>query len=185
MILSRVQIAIMTAVLAVGAGLMLAPQRAQSQATPPSVPCRIVWDEETSGGDTQTTHAEMQLTRSAPQADGSFMMFGSGRATITYHSANRCRITGGSPFTATISVMLTSMNGRTADVEIYSLDGSSPVDMVCALGAGFTADVDVSEPPTVTVPLQDGARVPYSTGGGAGIYRHATAGTVTLQYCSN
>jgi hypothetical protein len=60
------------------------PRLGNQEHTNCRAPATITWcsvprtDGATSGGDTQTTHAELQLTRNAPQANGSFIMFGSG-----------------------------------------------------------------------------------------------------------
>jgi hypothetical protein len=185
MTLSRVSRAITTsAALAFGVAFILAPVRAQDQTTiaDAPAPCRIVWDGETSGGDTQTAHGELRLTRSAPQADGSFVMFGSGEATVTYHSGAGLTITRGSPFIAKLDVTLSSENGRTAEINIDLAADEADHEIVANPG-GFTFSTEAETPPTVTVPLRDGASVPYSESHGAGIHHHAVSGTVTLHYC--
>jgi hypothetical protein len=185
MFLSRVRIAITAAAVAGGAVLALAPGGAQSQAVSGDAPCRLVWDGDESGGDTQTTHAELTLSGGARQPDGSFMMFGAGQGTVTYHTASGCTITGGNPFTANFTAILNSEDGRTAEVDITSMDPSHPITTRCSLGES-TIDADPSEPPTVTVALADGASAPYSLSQGAGPLHHkGKTGTVTLHYCTN
>ena len=185
MTLSRLSRAIPTfAALALGAVFVLAAVRTQDQTTTGGapLPCRIIWDGETKGGDTQTTHGELQLTRSAPQADGSFVMFGSGQATVTYHSGAGLTITSGSPFTAKLDVTLSSQDGRTAEISI-GLAADEPDHEIVANPGGFTFSTDAEMPPNVTVPLQDGASVPYSESLGSGIRHHEKSGTFKLQYC--
>ena len=169
--------------LASGAALVLAPAHAQDQTKTGNAPapCRIIWDGQTSGGDTQTAHGELQLTRNAPQADGSFMMFGSGQAAVTYHSGAGLTITSGSPFITKLDITLSSADGRTAEISIDLAADETDHEIVANPG-GFTFSTDAETPPTVTVPLHDGASVPYSESHGAGIHFHATSGTVTLYY---
>jgi hypothetical protein len=179
MIAAKTQLRI--AALAFGAASVLAVD-AQSQPAAPGAPCRIVWDGATSGGDTQTMHAELQLTRSAPQADGSLIMFGSGQGTVTYRSGAGLRITRGSPFIAKLTVVLSSENGRTADIDIDTAPDEPDHEIVADPG-GFTFDTEAEAPPTVTVPLQDGVTASYSEFLGAGARRHGKTGTMTLHYC--
>ena len=89
MTLCRSCSAILAGTLALGGARVLAPAREQFQAAADSVPCRIVWDGATSGGDSQTTHAELQLTRNAPQAGGSFIMFGALHRKAGRHAEQR------------------------------------------------------------------------------------------------
>jgi hypothetical protein len=176
--------AISTSALAFVVAFVLAPARAQDQTTIGDAPalCRIVWDGETSGGDTQTAHAELVFTRSVPQPDGSFIMFGSGEATVTYHSGAGLTITSGSPFTAKLDVILTSNDGRTAEVSIGDAPDETGHEIVANPG-GFTFTADAEMPPKVTVPLLDGASVPYSESHGTGMRHHGESGTITLHYC--
>jgi hypothetical protein len=173
-----------SAALAVATVFVLAPVRAQDLTATGAAPapCRIVWDGQTGGGDTQTAHAELQLTPSAPQPDGSFVMFGSGQATVTYHSGAGFTITSGSPFIAKLGVTLNSKDGRTAEISIDLAADETEHTIVANPGA-MTFTTDAEMPPTVTVPLQDGASVPYSETHGAGIRHHTKSGTVTLHYC--
>jgi hypothetical protein len=185
MTLSRVFRAITTsAALAFGAAFVFAPAPAQNQTTTSNAPapCRIVWDGQTSGGDTQTAHGQLQLTRSVPQADGSFIMFGSGQATVTYHSGAGFTITSGSPFIAKLDVTLNSKDGRTAEINIDLAADETDHEIVEDPGR-MTFSTEAEMPPTVTMPLQDGASVPYSESHGTGIRHHAKSGTVTLHYC--
>ena len=183
MTLSRGYSAILAGTLALGGARVPAPAREQFQAAADSVPCRIVWDGATSGGDTQTAHAEVQLTRNAPQADGSFIMFGAGDATVTYHSGLAgARVTAGSPFTAKLEVTLSSDDGKTATVDIDLAPNEGDHTIVVDPG-GFTYSVEASMPPSVTLPLKDGASVPYSEFHGSGAHRAGRTGTITLQYC--
>jgi hypothetical protein len=185
MTLSNVSRAITTsAVLALCAAFVFAPARAQDQTTTGGAPtlCSIVWDGQTSGGDTQTAHGELQFTRSVPQANGGFIMFGSGQATVIYHSGAGLTITSGSPFTAKLEVILTSDDGRTAHISIDTATDEPDHEIVADPG-GFTFSTDAEMPPKVTMPLQDGASVPYSESLGSGIRLHGKSGTFTLRYC--
>lgn len=173
-----------SAAVAFGVAFVLAPAGAQDKTTTGDapVPCSIVWDGQTGGGDTQTAHGEMQLTRSVPQADGSFIMFGTGQATVTYHSGAGLTITSGSPFVTKLEVILNSEDGRTAKISI-DIAADEPDHEIVANPGEFTFTTDAEMPPSVTVPLQDGASVPYSESHGAGIRLHTKSGTVTLHYC--
>ena len=149
---------------------------------PEGIPCRISWHEDTSGGDTFTTDGKLTLTRFAPQGNGKFVAFGSGRATVTYHSANHCRIGRGSPWTAKYEVTIASEDGRLAQVDIGTTDESRKIETYCLGNKLFYADYDPPEPPSVTVPLQEGT-TPFNVAHGAGAHRAGHSGSVTLHYC--
>jgi len=124
----------------------------------------------------------MQIERSLPQEDGSLIMFGSGEATVTYHSGAGLRVTSGSPFTAKLDVNLMSKDGRTAEINIDNA-ADEPDHEISMEPGGFKFSVQMDTPPTVTVNLQDGASVPYSETHGSGKHQAGTTGTVTLHYC--
>ncbi len=149
----------------------------------PDAPCRIVWDQTTSGGDWQTAHADLKLTRSAPQADGSFVMFGGGTATVTYHSGLAgARVTSGSPFDAKLDLTLSSEDGKTAVVDIGLAADEADHEVVVNPG-GFTYSVEATMPPSDTIPLKDGVTTSYSVFHGSGAHRAGRTGTLTLHYC--
>ena len=173
--------------LAFAAALAFAPARAQMHAPATQVqgiPCKVSWHVETHGGDTLTADGEAELTRIAPQANGSFVAFGSGHATVTYHSANGCTMVG-SPWTANYEVDMASQDGLTAQVDIGSDDDEHSVTATRCLGnADFQYDTEPPGLPGVTVELHEGA-TPFGVNhvdplhGAAG-----RAGTVTLHYCT-
>ena len=109
-------------------------------------------------------------------------MFGSGTAKVTYHSGAGLTISSGSPFVAKLDVTLDSNDGQTAEQTI-DLAADEPNHTIVADPGGFTFSTDAETPPTVTVPLQDGASVPYSRSHGTGMRHRAASGTVTLYYC--
>ena len=181
MTLRRGSGAILAGTVALGGARMPVP--AQFPAAAGAGPCRIVWDGATKGGDTQTAHADLKLTRNAPQADGSFIMFGEGDATVTYQPGRAgARVTAGSPFTAKLEVTLTSADGKTATVDIDIAPDEGDHTVVVDPG-GFTFATEAEMPPPVTVPLKDGVTTPYTESHGSGSMKHEKTGTITLHYC--
>ena len=179
----RFPLAIAASALALATALALAPTRAHGDAGDRGIPCRISWDDTTHGGDWTSAHGEITLTQIMPSPGGAFVAMGQGTATVTYHSANNCRITTGNPFTGHYMATLHSEDGQTAEVDIQSVDTDSHhMDSYCFGNNYFGIDADSPDPMGVTAPLVEGS-TPYSEDNVA-MGRHAgRAGTVTLHYC--
>ncbi len=192
--LNRIQIASTAALLAFAGAWLFAPAAAQIHTAPQpqtmGIPCRISWEETTHGGDWFTTQGEAELTRIIPQGDGKFVAFGTGHATVTYHSANHCRIATGNPFTASYDVTIASQDGSTAQIDIGSDDDSSTIETYCP-GAPGTGEFDVNADPPglprVTAELHEGV-TPFGEDHAAatiaGVQHAGNQGTVTLHYCT-
>ena len=175
--------ALVTALLATGVALLLAPAHAQNQAASDGIPCRVSWEDTTHGGDWSTSQGEAELTQIAPQGDGSFVAIGNGHATITYHSANGCHMVG-SPWSAPYMVTVLSEDGRTAQVDVSPTDEPHSVTATQCLGnADFQFDVDAPGLPTVTAPLHEGA-TPFSQEHAGDHGAAGDRGVVTLHYCT-
>lgn len=147
--------------------------------------CRVRWQEQTYGGDTLATTAVFPLQRSAPQADGSIVYMGRGPADIVFTPGGGCTATRGRNASVTMMVIVSSQDGQTAEVDIGAfMDDSFPVAVSCPYAHNSEMDVGVSAPPSVTLPLQDGASASYDESsvhsfGQVGGQR----GTVSLEYC--
>ena len=174
------------------------PAHAQSQAAPLSgIPCRVSFENTSHGGDAFTVRGDAELSRIAPQADGSFVAIGTGEATVTFHPGNSCQVKNGDTFKARYMVTLESQDGRKAEVDIASTDEESHTfELLCPgliRGRGAsklaetTSDYEPPELPTVTVELHEGA-TPYSNDKTvrtpAGVQHVGDAGSVTLHYCT-
>ncbi len=185
----RTKTAAAAALLAFGAGLLLAPAAAQNQSASQSatqsatqgIPCRISFQDTTHGGDWETVEGEVELTRIIPQGNGRFIAFGNGHATVTYHPANGCQIVG-SPWTANYEVTVMSEDGQTAEIDIASDDEPHEV-VVCPATAHFQFDVDARGLPTVTAPLHEGS-TPFSVDHAGDHGPAGDQGNVTLHYCT-
>jgi hypothetical protein len=120
------------------------------------------------------------------------MAFASGEATVTYRtSAAGCTIVSGSPYKAKFDVILSSDDGKTAQVDISAQDESYKLTLACnQQGIGRLRnvptggakqsinEVEPADPPTIKVPLKAGS-TDYSESRGP----RGRKGTLTLQYC--
>jgi len=179
------------------AAWFLTPEGAQSQAAPPSgIPCRVSWEDTTSGGDSFTVRGEATLTQIAPQGGGSFVAIGNGEATVTFHPADNCQVQNGDTFTAPYMVTIESEDGRTAQVDISSTGDSHEFKLLCpglikgrgvSKRAEMSSDYEAPGLPTVTVQLHEGAQSfsDLQNGGRrSGGKPVGDTGTVTLHYCT-
>jgi hypothetical protein len=148
--------------------------------------CRVRWQEQTYGGDTLATTAVFELQRAAPQADGSVVYMGQGQADIVFTPGGHgCTATRGRNASVTMMAIVSSDDRETATVDIGALmDDSFPVAVSCPFGHNSEMEVGVSAPPSVTLPLQEGASANYDESsmhsfGQVGGQR----GTVSLEYC--
>jgi hypothetical protein len=179
--LGRAQIAGLGVTLATAAATftVLAPRALHGQGA--SRPCRIVFDGQTTAGDVLTQRGVIELTSYMPQADGSVIMMGSGESTATFEARGGCTVVSGSPFTERMNAFLVSEDGRTAEIDITSVRvAAAPITFRCPGGTAETR-VTIDTPPTVTVPLRDGATVPYEDDFGRG----KMTGTIKLEFCGN
>jgi hypothetical protein len=143
--------------------------------------CRIHFHDEGYGGDTTTTDGVVELNRAAPQADGSIVYMGQGRATMTYN-AGGCRVTG-SPHTHTVMGIVSSDDGRMASVDLATMDmGMFPVVVQCGPQRS-EMDVSLNLPEGVELPLQDGASAAYEVRHDLIFAHGGSRGTVRLEYC--
>jgi hypothetical protein len=143
--------------------------------------CRIHFHDEGYGGDTTTTDGVIELDRAAPQADGSIVYMGRGRATATYNAPG-CRVTG-SPHTHNVMGIVSSEDGRTATVDITVMDmGMYPIVVQCGPQRS-EMDAFVVTPEGVEVPLQDGATGAYEVRHDLIFAHGGSRGTVRLEYC--
>jgi hypothetical protein len=195
--LNRQTIAVAAAAPIVMAAWLLTPEGAQSQAAASSaIPCRVSWEDTTSGGDSFTVRGDAMLTQTAPQGNGSFVAIGNGEATVTFHPANSCEVTNGDTFTAPYMVTIESDDGRTAKVDISSTGESHEFKLLCpglirgrgvSKRAEMSSDYDAPDLPTVTVQLHEGATSfsDLQNGGRRAAGRPVgDTGTVTLHYCA-
>jgi hypothetical protein len=165
--------------LAVAAVVLLASSPVHAQGDAGTLrPCRVLFDETTSGGDVITQRGEIRFDRSMPQRDGSLIMSGSGTATVTYQADN-CAVIRGSPFTARMSAWLVSGDGANVEVDITPDDEEFPITFQCGRGTAETS-VFVDGIPTVRLPMRHGATARFSEGGARG---GGISGTVTLELC--
>jgi hypothetical protein len=147
--------------------------------------CRVHWEEQTYGGDTLATGAVFQIARSAPSMDSSAVYMGRGDANIVFTPGGGCRASRDRASVA-MMVIVESEDGETAVVDIAPLgEDSFPVTVHCPAGHNSTMDVGASTPPSVELPLRDGATVSYDehsrhSWGQVGGQR----GTIRLEYCS-
>jgi hypothetical protein len=181
MTLDRVQLASLGVTLATAAATftVLAPRALHGQGA--ARPCRIVFDGHTIAGDVLTQSGVIELTSYMPQADGSVVMMGSGQSTATLEARGGCTVVSGSPFTERMNAFLVSEDGRTAEIDITSVRvAAAEITFRCPGGTAETR-VTIDTPPTVTVPLRDGATVPYEDDFGRG----KMTGTVKLEFCGN
>lgn len=147
--------------------------------------CRVRWQEQTYGGDTLATSGVAEFTRAAPQADGSTTYLGWGNADIVFTPRGPgCRATSGGRHTHRVMAIVSSENGRTATVDITTPDlGTFPVVVQCGPQRS-EMEVFVSSPPSVELPLQDGASASYDESSVHGFGQvGGQRGTVTLEYC--
>ena len=143
--------------------------------------CRIHFHDEGYGGDTTTTDGVIELNRAAPQANGSIVYMGQGRATATYNAPG-CSVTG-SPHTHTLMGIVSSEDGRTATVDITPMDmGMYPVVVQCGPQRS-EMDVAVVGPEGVEVELRDGASASYDVRHDLIFAHGGSRGTVRLEYC--
>jgi hypothetical protein len=166
--------------LAASAVVLLASHLAHAQGDAGALhPCRVLFDETTTGGDVITQRGEIRFDRSMPQRDGSLIMSGSGTATVTYRADN-CAVIRGSPFTARMSAWLVSDDGANVEVDITPVDEEFPITFQCGRGTAET-NVFVDGIPTVRLPLRHGASARFAEGGARG---GGISGTVTLELCT-
>jgi hypothetical protein len=148
--------------------------------------CRVRWQEQTYGGDTLATTAVFELQRAAPQADGSIVYMGQGPANIVFTPGGYgCTATRGGNASITMMAIVSSTDRETATVDIAAfMQDSFPVTVACPYAHNSEMNVGVSAPPSVTLPLQDGASASYDESS-----RHSFGtvggqrGTVSLEYC--
>jgi hypothetical protein len=197
MSLNRLILALAALAPLVVAAWLFTPGGAESQAAPVTgIPCRVSFENTSHGGDWFTVQGEAMLTQTAPQADGSFVAFGTGEATVTFHPGNSCEVTNGDTFKASYMVTMQSDDGRKAQVDFASEDESHTFDLLCpglirGRGASKLAktssDYDPPGWPTVTVELREGATT-YShdqtVRTPAGVQHVGDMGSVTLHYCT-
>ncbi len=148
--------------------------------------CRVRWQEQTYGGDTLATTAVFELDRAAPQADGSVVYMGRGRADIVFAPGGHgCRATRGANASVAMMSIVSSDDGHTATVDISSfMQDSFPVAVSCPYGHNSEMDMAVSSPPSVTLPLAEGASVSYDESSRHGFGQvGGQRGTVSLEYC--
>ena len=179
------------------AAWLLTPEGAQSQAAPQSgIPCRVSWEDTTSGGDSFTVRGDAMLTRIAPQGNGSFVAYGNGEATVTFHPADNCQVQNGDTFTAPYMVTMQSDDGRTAQVDISTTGEAHEFTLLCpglirgrgvSKRAEMSTSYDAPELPTVTVQLHEGTTSfsdLHDGGRRSGGKPVGDTGTVTLHYCT-
>jgi hypothetical protein len=155
--------------------------------------CRVRWQEQTYGGDTIASTGVFELDRAAPQTDGSVVYMGQGQVDIVFTPGGGCRATSGANTRMPMMVIVSSEDGQTATVDISTSymgmgnvreAGTFPVEVSCPYAHESHMRVGVSAPPSVELPLQDGASASYDEStvhsfGQVGGQR----GTVTLEYC--
>lgn len=160
---------------------------------PRGYPCRVHWQEQTYGGDTLASTGVFQLQRSAPQMDGSVVYMGQGQVDIVFTPGGGCTATRGANTRMPMMIIVTSEDGRTATVDIGQSymgvanprdAGEFPVAVSCPGGHNSEMDVGVSTPPSLELPLQDGASASYDDNsthswGNVGGQR----GTIRLEFC--
>jgi len=192
MSLSRLHVALAATAASLLAAWLLAPTRAQSQATAPKIPCGLSWEHTTHGGDWFTVHGEATFSQIAPQGDGRFVAIGSGTATVTFHPGGACTVTNGDTWMAGYMVTMESNDGRNATVDIASLDEEHEFKLLCPgliRGRGVSklaetsSDYTPPELPSVTVPLSEGVH-PFSKNYAGDRGSAGDAGSVTLRYCN-
>lgn len=144
--------------------------------------CRVRFEDRTWGGDTLTTRGVIELTNAAPQADGSIYYMGRGRAEIVHAAAGACTTVGGARISAQLMGIVSSDDGRTAEVDITPVEEDFPTTVQCGPHR-FESNVGVSVPPSVTLPLQDGASVSYQSESRSAFARGGERGTVRLEFC--
>lgn len=148
--------------------------------------CRVRWQEQTYGGDTLATTAVFELQRAAPQSDGSIVYMGQGQAHIAFAPGGHgCRATSGANTSVVMMAIVSTEDRRTAVVDIAPMmQDSFPVAVACPYAHNSEVDVGVSSPPSVTLPLQEGASASYdeSSRHGFGMVG-GQRGTVSLEYC--
>jgi len=143
--------------------------------------CRIHFHDEGYGGDTTTTDGVIELNRAAPQADGSIVYMGNGRATATYNAPG-CRVTG-SPHTHNVMGIVSSEDGHMATVDISVMDmGMYPIVVQCGPQRS-EMQAFVVTPEGVELPLQDGASAAYEVRHDLIFAHGGSRGTVRLEYC--
>jgi hypothetical protein len=155
--------------------------------------CRVRWQEETYGGDTLATTGVFQLNRAAPQTDGSVVYMGQGQVDIVFTPGGGCTATRGGNTRMPMMVIISSDDGQMATVDISTSFmgmanprqvGTFPVAVSCPYAQNSEMRVGVSSPPSLELPLQDGASASYDESsthsyGQVGGQR----GTVSLEYC--
>jgi hypothetical protein len=160
----------------------------------------VHWAEQTYGrGDNTTSAATFQLQRSAPQMDGSVVYLGQGQVDIVFRPGGGCTATRGANTTMPMMIIVTSDDGQTAIVDIgisyMGADplgdareaGTFPVEVTCpSIVHTSERDVTVSAPPSVELPLRDGATANYddsSRSGYLGGQLGGERGMVRLEFC--
>jgi hypothetical protein len=171
-------------VAAVAGAVLLATVTAGVQAQTSSRPCRIAFEETTQGGDVLVTRGEVKLGPAMRQTDGSFVIMGSGEATVAYRSGTAgCATAAGSPFTARFNAYLVG-EGDSVTVDLAPMTFESDwITVHCPWGDSRNR-AGVSAPPSVTLEMRDGASEDYSYSEGSGIHRGGASGRVTMHYCS-
>ncbi len=148
--------------------------------------CRVRWEEQTYGGDTLATTAVFELQNAAPQTDGSIVYMGQGPADIVFTPGTwGCTASRGANARITMMAIVSSDDNATAMVDIAPvMDDTFPVAVSCRYGHNSEVEVTASAPPTVMLPLMDGASASYDESSRHSFGRvGGQRGTVSLEYC--
>lgn len=148
--------------------------------------CRVRWQEQTYGGDTLATTAVFELNRAAPQADGSVVYMGQGPVDIAFSPGGHgCSATRGANARVTMMAIISSEDGRTATVDIAPfMQDTWEAAVSCPYGHNSEMEVGVSAPPSIILPLSDGASVSYDESSRTGFGQvGGQRGTVSLEIC--
>jgi hypothetical protein len=147
--------------------------------------CRVHFEEQTFGGDTLATRGVIEIDRAAPQMDGSAYYMGRGQAQIIFTPGGaNCRATSGGQASASLLGIVSSDDGQTATVDITPMsEDSFPVVVQCGPQRS-EMEVGVSVPPSVTMPLRDGASATYSETHRSTFATGRAQGIVRLEFCS-
>lgn len=183
---SRIAVALATST------LVLASAHAQTAERP----CRIVLDSVVGGGaDPSIQHGEIQLGPVMRQSDGSLIIMGQGSATIKYgpeppgRLSDGCKVVKGQSETVSMTAVVSSADGRNAEIDIISMAKPYEVVFDCPdlpgtplgarTGGEMKTKVSMITPDTVTMPLVHGATKAFDDSDGRVTHR----GTLSLHYC--
>jgi hypothetical protein len=151
-------------------------------------PCRLDFTETMTGPriDAKSTEGSIQLGPKMQQPGGGFVMMGQGTAKVIYGGPEGtvlyggCTIIKNREYTYSLQAVISSEDGRNGNIDLIATDESYPVAFKC-MGASGRAETNtlIGTPPTVTMPMIDGATKDYSD-----VQRGITiAGTMSLRYC--